>query len=454
MKKTRRERSVSSSVIRSVVREARRNLLWSRLAMRDVTESSSSGGVDGDADDVPEVVALTRELVAVPVADAESTAGDRIEAWLREQAPGAVLRDDHGNVFARRTPADAPPATAEKPTAAAPATAEESTDAGDLTAGARPTLAFVGHHDVVDPAASQVVDGRMTFDVDADVPDDASGGTGARVRGRGVADMKGAVAAAMLAFRDADLAPHRNLVFASFVGEEVGGEGCRAAITDGFAPEWAVVGEGSTGYSAAGVTDVAVAHKGRRATTVEATGSAAHASEPDAGENAIYRATDAVDVLRALEWPTVDVAGETLSGSVVVTEVEGGSAWNVVPDACEVTVDERTVPGERAAVERVAAVDGVTVRVDQDLPPMRCEDDAFAHAVLDAAAAVQDGQPVHVTKPHATDAGWLDDRADVACVVCGVAEPGEAHTDAESASVAVLERCRRTYEGVAGATFD
>ena len=420
-----------------------------------MTESGSS--VDGA--DLPEVVSLARELVAVPVDDAEAVAGDRIEAWLREHSPGDVLRDDHGNVFARRTPPDAESATAD----AEPAADDRLTDAGDVTAGDRPTLAFVGHHDVVDPAASQVADGRVTFDVDADVPDDASGGTvpapaaagdGARVRGRGVADMKGAVAAAMLAFRDADLAPGRDLAFASFVGEEVGGEGCRAAIADGFAPEWAVVGEGSTGYSAAGVTDVAVAHKGRRAVTVEAAGSAAHASEPDEGENAIYRATDAIDVLRNLDWPTVDVAGETLSGSVVVTEVDGGSAWNVVPDSCEVTVDERTVPGERAAVERVEAVDGGAARVDQDLPPMRCGDDAFADAVLAAAADAQDGRPEHVTKPHATDAGWLDDRADVACVVCGVAEPGEAHTDAESASVTVLERCRRTYEGVAGASFD
>jgi acetylornithine deacetylase len=414
-----------------------------------MTESSSDAGGDGED---AEIVALTRELVAVPAADAESTAGDRIEAWLREHAPGVVLRDDHGNVFARRTPAA--DATGDAAAAGDAAGDDALRDAGDVTAGGRPTLAFVGHHDVVDPAASQVVDGRLTFDVDADATDAASDRVGVRVRGRGVADMKGAVAAAMLAFRDADLAPDRDLAFASFVGEEVGGEGCRAAIADGFAPEWAVVGEGSTGYSAAGVTDVAVAHKGRRAVTVEAAGSAAHASEPDAGENAIYRATDAVDVLRDLEWPTVDVAGEALSGSVVVTEVDGGSAWNVVPDSCEVTVDERTVPGERAAVDRVAAIDGVTVRVDQDLPPMRCGDGAFADAVLAAAVDAQDGQPEHVTKPHATDAGWLDDRADVDCVVCGVAEPGEAHTDAESASVAVLERCQRIYEAVAGATFD
>jgi len=401
--------------------------------MRDADGDGAGGGGER-ADDHPEVLALTRELVAIPSHEDETAAGDRVEAWLREHAPGDVLRDDHGNVFARRTPDDAPPAPELGPEA----------DAGDVAPAGRDVLALVGHHDVVPPDESQVDDdGEYRVRV-------ADG----RVYGRGTADMKGAVAAAMLAFRDAGLAPGRDLVFASFAGEEAGGVGCRPAVADGFAPEWAVVGEGSTGYSAPGVTDVAVAHKGRRAVTVTAAGAAAHASEPDAGENAIYRATDAVDVLRDLAWPTVDVAGEELSGSVVVTEIAGGSAWNVVPESCTITVDERTVPGERASVDRVEAVDGVSVTVDQDLPPMRCGDDAFADAVLAAADGAQDGAPDHVTKPHATDAGWLDDRAGVDCVVCGVAEPGEAHTESESASVAVLERCRAVYERVAERSFD
>jgi len=53
-----------------------------------------------------------------------------------------------------------------------------------------------------------------------------------------------------------------------------------------------------------------------------------------------------------------------------------------------------------------------------------------------------------VVKPHATDAGWLAD-AGTTCVVCGPAEPGQAHTADESVSVPVLERCRDVYERVA-----
>jgi acetylornithine deacetylase len=417
-----------------------------------------------DATTVPD---LTRALVSIPSHDDETAAGDAVAAWLRANTDATVRRDDAGNVLGRRAADAADPADGDQP------------DPTDWIAyGGGPSdchcLAFVGHHDVVPPADDQV---------------DADGGyvlteRDGRLYGRGTADMKGSLAAALVAFRDATPPGDRELVVASFVGEEVGGEGARAAIADGFAPEYAVVTEGSTGYSAPGVTDVAVAHKGRRGSTLVATGQAAHASEASAGENAVYRACDAVGVVRGLAAPSahVDVLDASLTGSLVVTEIEGGSAWNVVPDRCTVTVDERTVPGGRAPLDRVEDVEGVTWRVDQDLPPMACSDAGFADAALASARAVHaespapsrtaagtergdagdatgpddssgtttaTAGPAQVAKPHATDAGWLAD-AGVATVVVGAAEPGEAHTADESVSLAVLDRCRRLYGDLAG----
>ena len=356
------------------------------------------------------VLELTRELVEIPSDEDETAAGDHLEAWLRTETDAAVTRDEVGNVFARRS--------------------------GSAREEASETLALVGHHDVVPPAETQVATGGVRYTVEE---------RDGRLYGRGTADMKGALAAAAVAFRDAD--PAGTVVFASFVSEEVGGVGARHAIENGFAPEFAVVGEGSTNYSGPGVTDVVVAHRGRRGSTITATGVASHASVPAGGENAIYRATDAVDVVRNLDVPAVEVAGEELSGSMVVTEIEGGTAINVVPDSCTVTVDERTVPGERASLEPVESISGVEWTVDQDLPPMECTDETFRRAVLEAADAVQSGTPREVTKPHATDAGWLS-QAGTECVICGPAEPGEAHTDDESVSIAVLERCERIYREI------
>ncbi|MEY7848954.1 M20 family metallopeptidase [Natrarchaeobius sp. A-rgal3] len=367
------------------------------------------------------VAELTRELVAVPSHDDETAAGDVIERWLREETTAGVTRDGVGNVLARKRADGALP--------------EESDD--------RRSLAFVGHHDVVPPDDSQIRDAPEPGEYEY-VVEERNG----RIYGRGAADMKGAVAAAMLAFRDATAPDGSDLVFASFVGEEVGGVGARHAIEEGFVPDYAVVGEGSTNYSKPGVTDVVVAHRGRRGITVTSHGVASHASEPEAGENAIYRAAEAVERVRDLEFPSVEVAGESLSGSVAVTEIDGGSAINVVPDRCSFTVDERTVPGERADLEVLAEIPDLEWTVDQDLPPMQCDDEAFAQAVLESARDVHSGEPELVTKPHATDAGWLS-QAGTECVIYGPSEPGEAHTRDESVSIAVLERCQETYRAIA-----
>ena len=366
---------------------------------------------------------LTERLVGVASHEDETAAGDTVAAWLADRAE--TWRDDHGNVFARRNPD-----------------------------GAR-QLALVGHHDVVPPAPSQTTGEGTAGDYVVETRD-------GRVYGRGTADMKGSLAAAMVAVAEADAetlaAADLELLFVSFVGEEQGGVGCRAAVADGFSPAYAVVGEGSTGYSAPGVTDVAVAHRGRRASTLTVAGEAAHASEPAAGTNAVYRAADAVDAVRGLEPPTATVQGERVAGTVSVTEIDGGSAWNVVPESCSITVDERTVPGARADLAAVADRPGVSWAVEQDLPPMACDEPAFADAVLSAARGVQvdegdvegvadaesGSRPQHVVKPHATDAGWLAD-AGTTCVVCGAAEPGEAHTDTESVSLGVVRRLRRIY---------
>lgn len=355
-----------------------------------------------------ETAELTRELVAIPSHDDEKQAGDYIEQWLREETTGDIERDSHGNVIARR-----------------------GTDSDGRS------LALVGHHDVVAPADSQI-------DPEGEYLVETRDG---RLYGRGTADMKGAVAAAMCAFRDAKL-DDCELIFASFVGEETGGRGARGAISDGFAPEYAIVGEGSTGYSGAETTDVAIAHRGRRASTITATGVAAHASEPEAGTNAIYRATETVERIRELEAPETDVLGQEMRGSVVVTEIEGGSAWNVVPENCTITIDERTVPDERVPLSSICDRPGLAHTIDQDLPPMACDEPEFADLVLDVADEVQEPTPEQVLKPHATDAGWLAG-AGTSCVVCGPAALGEAHTADESVSVAVLERCYDIYRGVA-----
>lgn len=354
---------------------------------------------------------LSRDLVGIPSHESEARAGDYIETWLRDHTDANVIRDEAGTAAGR---------------------------GGNVVArkGDGPvSLALVGHHDVVPPDAEQLVDGEYRIEEQD-----------SRLYGRGTADMKGSVAAAMCAFRDA--APAVELIFASFVGEEVDGIGVRAAIENGFTPTYAIVAEGTTNYSKPGVTDVAVAHRGRREIAIVSRGSAAHAGQPGAGQNAIYRAHDALDIVRNLDPAVATLDGHTLEGSVVATRTSGGAATNVVPERCTITLDERTVPGERTSLERLEALDGVSWHIDSEVPPMKCTDDAFATAVLEAARAEQEGPPEHVGKPHATDASYLAS-AGTHCLICGASEPGEAHTASESVSLDVLDRCYRIYRRIA-----
>ena len=401
------------------------------------------------ADD--ELAGLAERLTGIPSHGDPTAAGDAIEDWLRDESDATVVRDDAGNVLAWRGDGGA-------------VDGEEEADGAGGTLGGGTDLALVGHHDVVPPDERQVeADGGYHVERHS-----------GRLHGRGSADMKAALAAAMLAFRDAE--PGGRVAFASFVGEESGGVGARHAIDAGFAPDRAVVLEGSTGYSAPGVVDVAVAHKGRRELAVTAAGRAAHASEPDEGVNAVELACDAVAAVRDLIPPEATVAGHRMRGSTCVTAIAGGEARNVVPTRCTFTVDERTVPDGRVDLAPLRGVDGLTVEVAQDLPPMRCGDDEFQAEALDAARDVQaregdggsharvkdegvgvededaaakgedvaDEKPQRVVKPHATDAGWLD-AAGTDCLVIGPAEPGEAHTATESVSLDALATCRKIY---------
>jgi acetylornithine deacetylase len=339
-----------------------------------------------------EVKELTRELVRIPSYEDETQAGDFIEGWLRDKTDAEVKRDEAGNVLAYHD---------------------------------EPRTALVGHHDTVPPADGQVDDGIPTVE-------ERDG----RLYGRGTADMKGALAAAMVAFRDADTP---NTAFASFVGEERGGIGAKHATTNGFVPDRAVVIEGSSGYSSPGSLDVATAHRGRRELRVVAHGEAKHAGESDDSSNAVYTAVDAINRMRRYRNPTTEVEGGTLEGSLMVTGIEGaGEATNVVPSRCEFVVDERTVPG----VSPYDFGSEVESEVVDEMPPMECDDIGFARKVRDAAR--EDTASELVVKPHATDAGWLAE-AGSSCVICGPAEQGEAHTDNESVSVEAIERAERTY---------
>jgi acetylornithine deacetylase/succinyl-diaminopimelate desuccinylase-like protein len=163
-----------------------------------------------------------------------------------------------------------------------------------------------------------------------------------KVWGRGASDTKGPMAAMLaalqeLAGRPGDLT--HEIWFAGLMGEEAGLVGSSAlAVQEDF--DFVIVGE-PTGMKAV------YAHKGASWLTLTTHGRSAHASTPEAGENAI---DSAMTVLLALK-AAFAIESEKISDPVLGKSTMslgilcGGSKVNIVPDHCEAGIDMRIVPG-------------------------------------------------------------------------------------------------------------
>ena len=95
---------------------------------------------------------------------------------------------------------------------------------------------------------------------------------------------------------------------------------------------------------------VYVAHKGCVRPVIRVSGRAAHSGRPELGVNAILSAARLLQLLderdRELRTRSHALVGKA---SLTVTRITGGIADNVVPDNCEIVLDQRLLPGEEFA---------------------------------------------------------------------------------------------------------
>jgi acetylornithine deacetylase/succinyl-diaminopimelate desuccinylase family protein len=195
----------------------------------------------------------------------------------------------------------------------------------------RGTVLLAGHTDVV-PASSS----DWTSD-----PFDPSL-RGQRLYGRGAADMKGALAAMIVAteqYIETTRDPGE-VVLGFVVDEEQGGAGARALVADGIEADLAVIGEPTE-------LDVCTAVKGVSRYEVTIHGESCHSGRPDSGQNAVQglpslleRVAELDRELESTEHPVLD------HEDVTVTCVESEDTPNVVSDWVKATVDWRFLPGQ------------------------------------------------------------------------------------------------------------
>jgi acetylornithine deacetylase len=188
---------------------------------------------------------------------------------------------------------------------------------------AKPNLLLNSHIDTVRPAAS------WTRDPFAPTEDDEG-----RLYGLGSNDAGAPLVSLLLTWlmlRDTEQ-PY-NLYMVASAEEEVSGAGGIASVLPEL-PEFAfaVVGEPTQ-------MQPAVAEKGLMVVDGTVAGKAGHAARNE-GINAIYRALPVVEALRDMQFPLVSPHLGPVK--VSVTQINAGTAHNVVPDRCTFVVDVRT----------------------------------------------------------------------------------------------------------------
>jgi acetylornithine deacetylase len=251
-----------------------------------------------------------------------------------------------------------------------------------------------------------------------------------RLYGRGSYDMKGALAAILVAAAYAD-GLRGDVVVTAVCDEELASTGTENVL-EHVTADGAIVAEPTE-------LQLAVAHRGFVGFEIETKGVAAHGSRPDLGEDAIVKMGPVLVALEQLDVQLQHGGRHPLAGTGAIhaSLIEGGQEMSSFPARCTLLGERRTIPGESVAdVERELheIAGGADVRVVASRDPYEAAaDDPFVELVF-RAAGVDD----YVGAPFWTDAALIA-AAGIPTVLLGPIGEG-AHAEVEWVDLASLER--------------
>lgn len=302
-------------------------------------------------------------------------------------------------------------------------------------------ICFVGHLDTVPLGMTPWT--RDPFAGESD---------GEKLFGRGSADMKSGVAAIMLmALR---LAQNRRrkagikLIFTA--GEETCCQGAEhvAGLGDAIGRAGAIiVGEPTSNIPWIG-------HKGCVRYALKTRGVAAHASMPEKGINAIYKAADIIKKLEQFDFvePRHPFLG---APTLTVSTIASGTAINVVPDEATLGIDIRTLPdqeendihnqlavvlGHDVAIQKLNGARGIST--DPEHP--------WVQEVYDVMEELVGRRPEPAGAPYFTDASVLTPACgNPPTLILGPGEPEMAHTTDEYCYLWKIELALEAYTEIA-----
>ena len=302
-------------------------------------------------------------------------------------------------------------------------------------------ICFVGHLDTVPLGITPWT--RDPFAGESD---------GEKLFGRGASDMKSGVAAiTMMALRLAQM-PRRKAEIKLILtaGEETCCQGAAhvAGVGDAIGQAGAIV----VGEPTANVPWIG--HKGCIRYSLTTKGVAAHASMPEEGINAIYKAAEAIQKLQGFDLaaPRHPLLG---SPTLTVSMIAGGAAINIVPDEATLCIDIRTLPaqeenqiykqlagllGREVTIQKLSAARGIST--DPEHP--------WVQQVYDILEKVSGQRAEPAGAPYFTDASVLTPAcSNPPTVILGPGEPQLAHKTDEYCYLWKVELALEAYTEIA-----
>lgn len=262
--------------------------------------------------------------------------------------------------------------------------------------------------------------------------------------GRGASDMKSGLCAALHAFcmlAAEGFVPEHDIIFAGTADEETDGVGAQAIVNSGLLNNVGhiIIGE-PTG------NQISVASKGTLWCEFSICGKTSHGAYPWEGINA---AEVAYELFTEIKKSIGEASHPYLSApTCTLTKIQGGVKVNMVPDACNMTLDIRTVPSV-CHNELLAQVNRLIAGLQQQFGGLKIE-----YQVLTNRMAVEISphnslveelsntvQEVCGVKPQLTGTGFFSDASiflkdyDLPTVLFGPGESSEAHKPNECVSI-------------------
>lgn len=303
-----------------------------------------------------------------------------------------------------------------------------------------PPIVLSGHFDTVplgakkwsvDPFGGEVVDDKIF--------------------GRGTSDMKAGVAAiicaAIQAFDEGQPECGVRLIFTA--NEELGCQGVQQLVNS-----YNKLGSASGIIVAEPTANIpAIGHKGGLYLNVSTSGTTAHSSMPELGDNAIYKAAHAILKVKNFQFRAEK---DSLLGfpTINVGKMSGGMNLNSVPDHAEFTIDIRstTKVNHSDVIQRLKEVMGkeASIEILVDMAPVSTkEDEQFVQFVYDMCQLDRTKGELPKALPYLTDGSVLQRFYNGApTIILGPGQPEMAHQTDEFCYIEKLEQAVNIYKNI------